>query len=212
VLTGLDATKANFLSLAKSYDIIDLATHGIADSSNSLDSRLFFSVDGSGDSILYLSELYNLKLPIRLAILEACETGTGDFNQGEGVTSLARGFTYAGCRSILMSLWQVPEGSSTSEIMEEFYHQMAAGKPLDEAIVLAKRQYLKHLKDEGGGNLWKMHPFFWAELVLIGDKQAIKMAPPQSSQASYYTIFGAIATFLALAALGVFFRRKFKAA
>lgn len=208
VLTGTEANKANFLQLAKSFDIIDLATHGIADSSNSLDSRLFFSIDGKGDSILYLSELYNLKLPIRLAILEACETGTGDFNQGEGVTSLARGFTYAGCRSILMSLWQVPEGNSTSEIMKEFYLQMAAGKDLDEAIVLAKRQYLDHLRQEGGGNLWQLHPFFWAELVLIGDKEAIEMSAPQSLASSYLPIVGGLAACLLLAGFGLFLRKR----
>ena len=177
-LTGIEATKANFLRYASQFDIIDLATHGIADSSNSLDSRLFFSVDGSGDSILYLSELYNLKLDARLAILEACETGTGDFDQGEGVTSLARGFTYAGCKSILMSLWQVSEGNTTSQIMKSFYHNMSAGLTLDMAIAKAKRSHLQILREKKGSELWKIHPFFWSELVLIGEDSPIKTEPP----------------------------------
>lgn len=176
--TGLEASKANFLKYASSFDIIDLATHGIADSSNSMDSRLFFSADGTGDSILYLSELYNLKLDARLAILEACETGTGDFNQGEGVTSLARGFTYAGCKSILMSLWQVSEGNTTSNIMKSFYSNMSAGLTLDMAIAKAKRHHLQTLRKEKGSELWKIHPFFWSELVLIGEDSPIKTEQP----------------------------------
>lgn len=208
-LVRKQATKAYFIENASQFDIIDLATHGIADSANSLDSRLFFSVDGTGDSILYLSELYNLKLNARLAILEACETGTGDYNQGEGVTSLARGFTYAGCKSILMSLWQVSEGNTTSQIMQSFYANMSEGLTLDLAIAKAKRKHLNTLRTQKGSELWKVHPFFWSELVLIGEDSPIKTETPNTTNGLIWPLsFGILGGIIVIIAANKYYKRR----
>lgn len=181
VRTGRAASKQAFMQNAPSKMVIDLATHGTFDRKNFLDSRIYFSPDGSGDSLLYLRELYNMDLPAELAILEACETGLGDYRQGEGVMSLARGFTYAGCQSILMSLWQVPEGGSTQQIIQGFYDRLAEGQPRDEAITASKRAYLEAMRAEGGIALGQVHPFYWSELVLIGQQGPIFLQQRQAS-------------------------------
>jgi CHAT domain-containing protein len=190
VLAQQAATKSAFLKIAPQYEIIDLATHGKFDKNNFLDSRIYFTADGTGDSLLYLRDLYTLNLPAELAILEACETGLGDYHQGEGVMSLARGFTYAGCESVLMSLWQVPDGNSTHSIIQGFYDNLSQAMPRDEAIAKSKRNYLQALRTEGGYDVGQIHPYYWSELVLIGQHGPIAIKRRQSNVALWWIGFG----------------------
>ncbi|TAF94848.1 MAG: CHAT domain-containing protein [Oscillatoriales cyanobacterium] len=43
-----------------------------------------------------------------VTILIACKTGLGDVQLGEGVFGLRRAFAVAGCKALIMSLWEVP--------------------------------------------------------------------------------------------------------
>ncbi|MEM0997255.1 MAG: CHAT domain-containing tetratricopeptide repeat protein [Bacteroidota bacterium] len=169
------ASKPAFESQAAEYDILDLATHGSVDTLNPMDSRLYFAPDGTGDSILYLDELYTMQLQARLAILEACETGAGALQMGEGVMSMARGFTYAGCDGVVMSLWQAADAAS-SAIIALFYAELAAGKSVDAALTQAKRNFLAEMRQKGGLAMQNLHPFFWSGLVIIGDTQPMPFA------------------------------------
>jgi CHAT domain-containing protein len=47
--------------------------------------------------------------------------------KGEGMMSLARGFIYEGFPSIVMTLWQVADQSS-SDLMTSFYKYLKKGK------------------------------------------------------------------------------------
>ena len=122
-----------------------------------------------------------MNLPSELAILEACETGLGAYHQGEGVMNLARGFTYAGCQSVLMSLWNVSETNSTDKIMEGFYNHLADSLDRDEAITMAKRDFLEQSRDEGAEMAGLLHPFYWSELVLIGERGPLHLARKQAT-------------------------------
>jgi CHAT domain-containing protein/tetratricopeptide (TPR) repeat protein len=206
-LVGENGSKKAFLQNAESNQIIDLATHGRFDSKNFLNSCIYFSPDGTGDSILFLNELYTLNLPAELAILEACETGLGDYHQGEGVMSLARGFTYAGCRSVLMSLWKVSESKSTRTIMDGFFNNLADSLPRDEAIAKAKRDFLKQIRNERGYSSIQAHPFYWSELVMIGDHSPLPITRTTSKPMPWIILCSsAVAIFLVSAIL--FLRRK----
>jgi len=98
--------------------------------------------------------------------LSACNTGTGQLKKGEGIMSLARGFLYAGCPTIIMSLWEVEDESGT-EIMTSFYRNLKKGKSKDESLRLAKLDYLESV------NSRRAHPHYWLGFVIIGDNKPL---------------------------------------
>ncbi|MBK8553037.1 MAG: CHAT domain-containing protein [Ignavibacteria bacterium] len=163
-----DATKKSFLMTSGKHSIIHLATHCIVDDKNPLFSRICFSQnkDSDSESYLYNYELFNLKLNSDLVVLSACHTGSGKLVKGKGILSIARGFAYSGCSSIVMSLWQVND-ESTSAIMGNFYKNLSEGKKIDESLRMAKLSYLE--KADG----FHSSPFFWAPFVVAGNADII---------------------------------------
>ncbi len=51
----------------------------------------------------------------------------GGGKAGKGVYGLRRAFTQAGTRSLVMSMWQVPD-YETKELMVEFYKNIRSGR------------------------------------------------------------------------------------
>jgi CHAT domain-containing protein len=99
-----------------------------------------------------------------LVVLSACETGLGDVKAGEGVFGLRRAFFFAGARTLVSSLFEVPD-TQTREMMQTFYGGMKSGKSKLDALRDAQLAMIqKRRKSEQAA-----HPFFWASFVLIGD-------------------------------------------
>ncbi len=181
------ATKDVFLKMASRSGIIHLATHAKADSDDPLNSYITFYPQQS-DSItgyrLYTSELYNLQLDsVKLVVLSACETGGGQLVRGEGVMSLARGFAYAGCPNIAMTLWRA-EDQATAQITTRMHEYLKKGYAKDEALTQAKRDYLNEAPAP------RRIPYFWANVVLIGDDE------PVYRSYRWYWIVGIVSLFL----------------
>jgi CHAT domain-containing protein len=161
---GEAAHEAAFKQYAENYDILHLATHAIVDDRHSLNSRMLFTVtdDTTEDGNLYVWELYNMQLNAQMAVLSACNTGFGKLQRGEGVMSLGRAFAYAGCPSVIMSLWPAQD-QATADLMSFFYQALDKGMPKDEALRQAKLQYLATTDELFA------HPFYWAGFVAQGD-------------------------------------------
>jgi len=160
-----EASEKNFKDLASSYDILHLAMHTIIDDTNPMYSKLAFTElqnDTIEDGLLNASEIYGLDLKARLAVLSSCNSGTGKLQKGEGVMSLARGFIYAGCPGIIMTLWEV-EDRSGAEIIKSFYSFLKKGYTTDKALQLAKLQFLDH------ADMLRSHPYFWSPYIQIGN-------------------------------------------
>lgn len=159
------AQESRFKQLAGDYDVLHLAMHTLMNDTLPMYSKLAFSKplpDSADDGWLNTSEIYNMQLKARMAVLSACNTGTGKMQKGEGVMSLARGFLYAGCSSIIMTLWEV-EDESGADIMRNFYKFLSSGKDKDDALRLAK---LEHISQ---ADPLKAHPHFWLGYVAVGN-------------------------------------------
>lgn len=164
------ATKSNFLREASDYRIIHLSTHGKAnDKMGDYSFLAFYDPEDSSETWLYNRELYGLDLNADMVVLSACETGIGELQRGEGIISLARGFSYAGAKSIITTLWSVND-RSTQKLMELFYMHLAEGKRKDEALRAAKLIYLEQYPHLGKS------PYFWAGIIPIGDMSPIVLA------------------------------------
>ncbi|MFO7932494.1 MAG: CHAT domain-containing protein, partial [Bacteroidales bacterium] len=160
------ATESNFKKYASDYSILHLAMHTIMDDERPLQSLLAFTnveeSDTAEDNRLYAYEIYNMKLNAQMAVLSSCSSGFGKMQEGEGMMSLARGFIYAGCPCIVMTLWQVSDKSS-SELMSSFYKYLKKGRSKQEAMRLAKIDYLENADD------LTSNPYFWSGFVVVGD-------------------------------------------
>ncbi len=196
VRKGTAASEAAFLELAPESRVLHLATHGLANDQFPLQSGLFFSAtsDSLEDGFLSALEIYGLQLPAEMAVISACNTGYGRLATGEGVMSLGRAFSYAGCRSVLMSLW-LANDQSTSEIMSYFYAHLKEGYAKDEALRLAKLNYLDHADPVAA------HPYFWANIVAIGEMEPLTTTGKGFKQQWLFYLLGLIV-------LVIVFRRR----
>lgn len=158
------ASERNFKDNAKDYKIIHLALHGEIDDENPMNSKLHFTTatDSLEDNFLHAFEIYNLDLNAELAVLSACNTGSGELIQGEGLMSLARAFSFAGCKSLVMSQWDVLDATNPV-IMKSFYEALKNGETKSAALRLAKLNYL----NTASNNL--SNPYLWASMIHIGD-------------------------------------------
>ncbi len=155
------ADRQTFIAEASNYRIVHLATHACAGEDNLAQNKIHFT-----DDFLSNRDLHNLNLQADLAVLSACNTGSGKLVKGEGVMSLSRGFILAGCPSTLMSLWSVDD-CTTSDLMFAFYKNLKDGLPKDQALQKAKIQHLK-TADKATA-----HPYYWAAFVQSGNAEAI---------------------------------------
>ena len=155
------ASKTAFLQKAGDYSIIHLATHGFLDQQDPLYHRLIFA--GESEDALYAYEIYSLNLNCDMAVLSACNTAAGKLEQGEGVMSLARAFTFAGVQSLVTTQWQIFDKSS-SQIMISFYKYLQAGRSKDRALRGSQLEFLSSQPED-----IYAHPYFWAAYVTVGD-------------------------------------------
>ncbi len=132
--------------------LIHIATHGHFRQDNPM-----FSAIRLGDSFLSLYDLYNLQLPVDLITLSGCSTGLNVVSAGDELIGLARGLLHAGAKSLVLSLWDVHD-KSTSEFMTSFYGFLLAGSSKAQAL----RQAAQQLKSR------YPHPYQWAPFVLVG--------------------------------------------
>ncbi|MGL6139510.1 MAG: CHAT domain-containing protein, partial [Planktothrix sp.] len=124
-----------------------------------------------------------------ISILSACQTGLGDLASGEGVFGLRRAFAIAGSKTLLMSLWSVPD-KATALLMQLFFDKIDTGWGRLQALEFAQ-DYIKNATisklqtTELGQTVLKElyhennypepdyqplnHPYFWGAWVCQGE-------------------------------------------
>jgi CHAT domain-containing protein len=176
--TNEKATKEAFLTQAPKYKVIHLALHTKINDSLPMFSELIFSGEEKDSLLIPLRtyELYGMDLNADLVTLSACNSGTGKLQRGEGIMNLAKGFLYAGVPTVIMTLWEVQDESSTL-IMKQFYSYLKKGFQKDKAMQMAKLDYLAN------ANMLKSHPYFWSLFVVSGETSPVSI---QEGKINYY--------------------------
>jgi CHAT domain-containing protein/tetratricopeptide (TPR) repeat protein len=200
VAEEFDATRERLLSTdLTQYAILHLATHGFLDPKRPENSGLMlstFSRDGrSLDGFVGLQDIYQLRAPVDLVVLSACQTGLGKDVRGEGLLGLTRGFMYAGASSVMASLWKVDD-EATAELMKRLYANMLREGMTPAAALRAAQNSIRQRPE------WRS-PHYWAAFTLQGEYGAvIKPARAARAAAWYRTALacGGLLTLLACAA------------
>ena len=182
---GKNGTEESFLNMhGKSPKLLHLATHGFYYTPNRAENVDYLkgytdamSLSGlvlSGGNaawlgkplpkgvlggILSANDIARLDLSnTDMVVLSACQTGQGKAT-AEGLYGLQRAFKKAGVGTVVMSLWNVSD-KTTSEFMTTFYERLAdkknawnKRKAFEEAKVIIRQRYLE--------------PFHWAAFVML---------------------------------------------
>jgi len=165
---GNNASVASFSENSQAYNMLHFATHAAANDENPDYSYLAFTPnDIDTTNLLYVKDLYGYTINADLVALSACQTGLGKLQKGEGMLSLARGFSYAGAKSLVTTLWKIND-QTTSELMQEFYKNLDASLPKDKALRKAKLSYLNSVDDE-----LLTHPYYWSGFMISGDTSSL---------------------------------------
>jgi CHAT domain-containing protein len=150
------------------------------------------------DGILTALEVAELDLAgVEVVTLSACETGLGQTAGGEGLLGLQRAFQVSGARTVVASLWKVPD-HATVLLMQRFYDnlwrkKMTRLQALREAQLwmlheaskqpelvrgLAEEARRSRQEDSRGIDFAEeqipeegkpLPPYYWAAFVLAGD-------------------------------------------
>lgn len=158
-LLGADATRRRVLDAMAGSEILHAACHATFRADDPLSSGLALA-DGPLTGRDILREDWH---GVRLAVLSACETGLGGVDRTDEVLGLSRSLLFAGVRSLVMSLWRVPD-RSTADIMGAFHELTLSGATPAGALraaVLASR-------DRPGGDRLDR----WAAFCLLGEWRA----------------------------------------
>lgn len=175
------ATESRAKELTNNYNIVHFACHGELNPISPLYSHLKLAKDAQQDGRLEVWEIYEMDLnSASLITLSACKTALGNITNGDEIIGLTRGFIYAGSPSIVASLWDIDD-VSTSTLMQEFYSNLRSNHSKTESLRLAQLKLIndksKDVSKERGFKLTQAptkptdpsHPYYWAAFVLIGD-------------------------------------------
>lgn len=168
---GAAANKQHFLEHGESYPILHFATHGKMNDQHSSYSYLAFTHpenDSTDQHLLYVKDLYQMQLNAEMVVLSACETGIGKLQKGEGIISLSRGFSFAGAKSLVTTLWSVND-VQTSKLIGLFYKNLGKKEDKNTALSLAKREFIKNSPPQFA------HPYYWSAPVLVGDVSPVNV-------------------------------------
>lgn len=186
------------------YRVVHFATHALLNNDHPELSGIVLSlVDQKGqrqDGFLRLHDIYNLKLPVDLVVLSACQTGLGKDVKGEGLIGLTRGFMYAGASGVVASLWKVDD-EATAELMKHFYAGMFEQGLSPSAALREAQLALRQQKR------WQ-EPYFWAGFVIQGQYAGNGRNSYQPTPAVKVAVLGFAALGLSLSVILVLWRRR----
>lgn len=160
VVLGKEAKKSTIESTSfNDYGFLHFATHAFVNEGDPTLSGIAFWGEENEDGIIYVNDIYNMKLDADLVVLGACETGLGTVFKGEGIIGFTRAFIYAGASNLMVSMWKVND-QPTATLMIEFYRYVKEGHSYAEALQMAKLDLINQPEFAAPRN--------WAAFILQG--------------------------------------------
>ena len=160
------ATKENVLNGMKDASIIHIAAHGHMD-----DADIFLAPSEGAPKppseehyLLTAKDVVECTLVARLVVLSCCHSGRGQIS-AEGVVGIARSFLGAGARSVLVTLWKIPE-EETKEFMKAFYDKVVRGV----SVCVALQETMIELKEKFSFRAWAAYQIVGEDIVLSKDE------------------------------------------
>ncbi|MFO1285876.1 MAG: CHAT domain-containing protein [Rubrivivax sp.] len=175
LLLGPRATRSSVVTASRSGELAErrvvaaFATHGLmAGDLPGLDQpALALAATGEEATdplapLLRLDDVLQLRLNADWVVLSACNTAAADGRAEEALSGLARGFFFAGARSLLVTHWAV-ETESARRLTTGTFAYHAAHPEAGKAESL-RRAMLDLMNDPR-----YRHPAYWAPFALVGD-------------------------------------------
>ena len=206
IVREYDATRDRFLHTdLTQFAILHLVTHGYFNPKHPQNSGFVLSdIDRDQrhmQGFIGLREIYELRAPVLLVVLSACQTALGENVRGEGLMGMTRGFMHAGASSVVASLWEVDD-RATAELMKLFYSNMLKrGMKTGEALRAAQNTIRQRPE-------WRS-PHYWAAFTLQGEYPRAISANSQTGNAWLRTTVILLISLLALSSvLYLLWRRR----
>lgn len=170
VFTGTDATEARLRQLDERgalmrYKLIIFSTHAIVDPASSERNAIILMGDGQhpdSDGFVRAAELMSLRTSADLIVVSACQSGVGDWLDGEGSMGLPFALFASGSAATLLTHWSVGDQSSATFMMR-FLDKMDHGASAAIALQQTKADFLAGR----AGEKWSA-PAYWAAFSLFG--------------------------------------------
>ena len=168
---GANATRASVLKSSTSgqlhkKQVVVFATHGLlaGDLPNLSQPALAMAATAnpSDSPLLTLEDVLSLKLNADWVVLSACNTAGADGRAEEAMSGLARGFFFAGSRSLLVTHWSV-ESESAMQLTTNAFASYKKDTTMRRSEAL-RQSMLTVMKSPAFG-----HPAFWAPYALVGE-------------------------------------------
>jgi CHAT domain-containing protein len=140
------------------------ACHGVINAADPLESGLRL---GNGQRFT-LRDLAAVRHGHLLgSVLSACQTNVPDPDLPDEALSLASGFLFGGCRSVIASSWQVPD-PATAELMRRCYVMWQPDEAsMSSALRRAQLSFIAGDETERWKPEWRA-PYYWAGFAYSG--------------------------------------------
>jgi len=162
VLLHGHATRQAVISALARASVIHLACHSYTNDAYPFDSGAIMTVEGNEPFIVTAEDFLN-EGPLRAdqVVLASCSSSLGPIAGGEGVLGLPSSILAAGARSVISTLWAVPD-ESAARLMPQYYGNLPKH---DKAEALRLAQVA--LAETGAGRQGGID--HWAQYELWGD-------------------------------------------
>jgi len=162
-LQNEDATKEEVLKNMTNSSWIHLACHGVQDLQNPIRSGLVLT---NAERLKIMDIVEKQSISIEFAFLSACETATGEEKVSDEALHITGGMLAAGCRSVIGTMWSIPDAAAPLIAKEVYEHLLPPGKEPDSSrAAQALHEAVSSLRSR---DEWSQNVHAWAPFVHYG--------------------------------------------